>query len=249
MQDVMPDFVAYMRHIFAQATEGAGWRPHPHHLGIRCIETLIYSAGGELLYHKDADSIYTAVVMLSDTSTFSGGSFVIEGQHTDTNTGKLAAIRLNPRRGGALLFDSVAEHGVDSIITGNRVVLVFELWLYNDTGIYDLRPAPSIYANQPMHPTLIMERPLQLQQTSPATPEETIACSTDQLESGEYLLSNLIDPNRSPHRLDMFVGAAFGSLLGVIFVVVVINSHSGMVAKSSRQSNVISSKQETSKDE
>jgi hypothetical protein len=48
MQAVYPQALEQILSVAGAVTETVGWRPHPRHLGIRCIELLEYEAGGEL---------------------------------------------------------------------------------------------------------------------------------------------------------------------------------------------------------
>lgn len=145
IQNLMPEFIQHILTVASLATDYAGWRPHPFHLGIRCVEFLTYGPGTELLLHKDTNSVYTIVVMMSDTN-FEGGDFVIKTKtslpgHSVNNSEQLLQHR-KPRRRDALLFDSNIEHGVEPITRGIRQVLVFELWAYEDVTAASLRPSP-----------------------------------------------------------------------------------------------------------
>jgi len=48
MQAIYPQALDQILSVAGAVTETVGWRPHPHHLGIRCIELLEYEARGEL---------------------------------------------------------------------------------------------------------------------------------------------------------------------------------------------------------
>ena len=134
MQIILPELVGHIRHITILAAEKAGWRPYPLHLGIRCIETLNYYTGGELLLHTDTDSVYTMVLMLVDEKQFEGGQFYIVDPSTRNK------VEATPNLHGGILFDSMADHGVYPITKGERTVLAVEFWPYSDTGIRDKRP-------------------------------------------------------------------------------------------------------------
>ena len=106
-------------------------RPHPKHLGIRCIEVLSYGPGKELLLHKDGDSIYTVSFMLSAANSFEGGEFVInpvsaseQGLSLSVDGTALHLLHSAPNQGDAIMFDSNAPHGVQPISSGERKVLV-----------------------------------------------------------------------------------------------------------------------------
>ena len=80
----------------------ARWFPHPRQLGIRCVESLLYHAGGKLKLHTDSESIYTIVVMLSEpcAGAFTGGDFVIR-ESTDRSSDAL--LRAAPKKGDAIM--------------------------------------------------------------------------------------------------------------------------------------------------
>mmetsp|Transcript_28896 Transcript_28896/g.29230 ORF Transcript_28896/g.29230 Transcript_28896/m.29230 type:complete len:349 (-) Transcript_28896:103-1149(-) len=162
MQEVAPDFVNRVLEVVSIATEQAGWRPHPYHLGIRCVETLQYPAGGELLMHVDGDSIYTVMLMLSDPASFTGGEFVITKELFDETTSEREEIELvvMPEKGGGVVFDSEALHGVYPIESGERTVLIFELWPYEDSDSGHVRPSATTYASRRKNtPLLMVEKP------------------------------------------------------------------------------------------
>lgn len=156
-QRIMPAFVNHIIEVVSTATEHSGWRPHPKHLGIRCIETLDYGIGGELLWHVDFDSIYTVVLMLSDKSDFVGGNFVIRDKKKarDPKTGRFPTFHVELEKGSALVFDSNSDHGVETVEVGLRSVLVFELWMYEDTGPFEFRSPPEPYATRQIKPSIL----------------------------------------------------------------------------------------------
>jgi len=139
----------------SEAVVKAKWFPHPRQLGIRCVETLQYHVGGELKLHFDSESIYTVVVMLSDpcSGAFTGGDFVIR-ENGDPACTEL--LHVAPKMGDAIIFDSNALHGVDTIFEGQRRVLVLELWAYDDVGEGELRPGASSYKHRIKVPTIHM---------------------------------------------------------------------------------------------
>ena len=151
VQAILPNLMNQILRVAAHAAEQASWRPHLHHVGVRCIETLEYDKGGELLWHVDHDSIYTMIIMLSDHSQFQGGSFVISKKKFTAkdpiNIPQQAAkeksmVTLNPALHGGIIFDSNAQHGVQTITKGTRIVLAIEFWSFEDSTIFDLRPSP-----------------------------------------------------------------------------------------------------------
>jgi len=145
---IIPSLTDHLITVASNAAEEAGWRPNVHHLGIRCIEKLMYHPGGELLYHVDAGSIYTLVVMFSNENDYTGGEFQI------INTGGEVVNRKAGKRGG-ILFDSNKDHGVTPIIKGSRHVLAVEFWPFDDTNINDRRPREVDYADRVKVPQLL----------------------------------------------------------------------------------------------
>lgn len=153
MQKLMPDFVEYIMRSLSDATSKANWHPYPRHLGLRCIESLCYFSGGELSYHTDSGSIFTVVIMLSDPiNSFTGGDFVIKNKTND----KDEILRITPSLGDAIIFDSCSMHGVDTIMSGQRNVLVIELWPYEDSDQGDKRPGSDRYRHRIKIPALVI---------------------------------------------------------------------------------------------
>lgn len=136
----MPDFVSYIKELVIAGTEYAGWRPHPGHLGIRCVEKLVYNEGGELLYHTDTDSVYTLTLMLSRPDQFTGGRFYIKA---DANADDVIAA--SPSYGGGIIFNSMMSHGVEPIYSGARMVMAIEFWPFEDAIVEDKRPPTDHY--------------------------------------------------------------------------------------------------------
>jgi len=155
-QHILPELLNHIiDNIVITAAETAGWRPYPGHLGIRCIEKLDYYTGGELLLHTDNESVYTLVLLLVDHNDFTGGSFYIKNKKDNDNT-----IKFNPEYGGGIMFDSESDHGVDRIITGERIVLAIELWPWVDSTIYDFRPSTFSSHILPIIPSLTVVKPV-----------------------------------------------------------------------------------------
>ena len=63
IQRLLPNVLDRMKGVFRSAVKAAGWGNNPDHLGIRCVETLVYHEGGRLVYHTDADSVYTVPLL------------------------------------------------------------------------------------------------------------------------------------------------------------------------------------------
>jgi hypothetical protein len=98
----IPHLLEYIICSASEATMTARWFPHPRQLGIRCVESLLYHAGGKLKLHTDSESIYTIVVMLSEpcAGAFTGGDFVIR-ESTDRSSDAL--LRAAPKKGDAIM--------------------------------------------------------------------------------------------------------------------------------------------------
>jgi hypothetical protein len=162
LQKAMPLFVERLLSVASLAANRAKWHPHPRQLGIRCIEQLHYYTGGEVRLHTDSESIFTFVVMLSDSfgEEFTGGDFVIERKHENNKGQNLATtpiiVRSSPRRGDCIMFDSNAKHGVEPVLTGHRRVLVLELWPFEDAKLGDRRPSAHQFRNKVKIPELLM---------------------------------------------------------------------------------------------
>ena len=63
-------------------------------LGIRGIEYLQYTEGMALNWHKDHDSIYTMVIMLSSSTAYSGGDFMIKDIYSVPDDTSIHEIKL-----------------------------------------------------------------------------------------------------------------------------------------------------------
>jgi hypothetical protein len=97
---------------------------------------------------------------------FTGGDFVIEQHHRADDAGggcaddnpaaapRQGLLRASPRRGDAIVFDSNASHGVDSVLSGRRRVLVFELWPFDDAAEGDRRPSRDSFLHRQKLPEI-----------------------------------------------------------------------------------------------
>jgi hypothetical protein len=121
----------------------------------RCVEFHEYVVGGrdQCLSHYDSGSLFTADVMLCETSEFEGGEMHFEIERGEIS-GEMASgttasdevsvevsdeasrgeERVDPRgstpfgRGDVLVFLSHKAHGVRRLRSGRRIVLVIEFW-------------------------------------------------------------------------------------------------------------------------
>ena len=181
IQEVMPDFIVYIRDLLIAGTEYAGWRPHPNHLGIRCVEKLVYENGGELLFHTDTDSVYTFTLMLSRPDQFTGGRFYIKADaNIDESIGAI------PSYGCGVIFNSMMDHGVEPIYSGERAVIAIEFWPFEDSLIEDRRPPTDHYS--PIIPTEIIEAsPFKKHPESHYDPQESEETEEEEEEEEEEI--------------------------------------------------------------
>jgi len=121
----------------------------------RCVEFHEYVVGGrdQCLSHYDAGSLFTADVMLCETSEFEGGEMHFEIERGEIRgemaSGTTASDEVNDEvsdeasrgeervesrgsppfgRGDVLVFLSHKAHGVHRLRSGRRIVLVIEFW-------------------------------------------------------------------------------------------------------------------------
>jgi hypothetical protein len=92
-------------------------------LNLRLVEHWEYSPGGGLVdpEHYDNNSVLTLVCLLSDSSTFEGGTF-----RTNESNGNMKEYAMN--RGDAICFVSHKLHNVVPLVSGKRRSMVIELW-------------------------------------------------------------------------------------------------------------------------
>lgn len=175
VQKIMPDFYEHVLDAAGFAVETAGWYPHPRHLGVRSIEMLEYGADGQVKYHRDTDSIYTMILMVSDSAEYTGGNLLIEHMpttdahakapvfgRTEVNLGRnFTVIEKQMNKGGALLVNSERSHAVEKIDKGTRRVVVVEFWPYQNAAYNHLRPSPQDGKTyyKLMHPLLYQGMP------------------------------------------------------------------------------------------
>lgn len=94
----------------------------------RCVEYHQYHDGGRRIcgVHCDAGSVFTADLMLSHTTEFEGGALLT---HTSDGDGRITATHRNTfERGDCVIFISHKKHSVEAVRSGQRDVLVVELW-------------------------------------------------------------------------------------------------------------------------
>ena len=111
-------------------------------LNARCVEHLSYSASGYLGAHKDADSAFTAVFMLSELHEYTGGDILIATSPTAVDLlqeDSYRRLKLEPL--SMIIFDSERVHAVDELVDGTRCVLVVEFWPFPESDVGDKRPS------------------------------------------------------------------------------------------------------------
>ena len=93
------------------------------HVRPRCIEYHVVGPNGSLPYphHHDIGSLITVDVMLAEDGDFTGGTF--QTLEADGTMAKHAF-----ERGDAMVFVSHKPHCVDAVRSGERRVLIMELW-------------------------------------------------------------------------------------------------------------------------
>lgn len=130
-----PDIYKKLRQAAVEADKKEGWNLLPKDknvpLGARCIEFHEVEPGGALSdpNHRDTGSLITVDIMLSNSENdehgqgdFTGGELCIP----NLKTGEM--IPQNFNRGDAVLFVSHRRHMVKPVTSGQRRVLVMEIW-------------------------------------------------------------------------------------------------------------------------
>ena len=74
----------------------------------------------------------------------------------DDNDDLIMSAAVSQRPGDAIMFNSNSMHGVTTVTSGQRKVLVIELWPYADADYKDLRPSARQYYHRVKLPTLLM---------------------------------------------------------------------------------------------
>jgi predicted 2-oxoglutarate/Fe(II)-dependent dioxygenase YbiX len=104
-------------------TKNGGLQLLPPPLSIRVAEHWEYSVGGGLVdpHHYDVDSVLTIVALLSDESTFEGGTFrTLEADDSQ--------LEHPMAQGDVICFVSHKYHNVVPVTEGKRCSFVMELW-------------------------------------------------------------------------------------------------------------------------
>ena len=138
VQRVAPELVERIVSVASHAARDAGPRFaqfDPADLVLRTAERIQYRRTGMFDLHKDAHSVYTMVLMLSDPlSDFEGGHFIAEHGHDATELDL-------PHFGGVLIRSDV-PHGVTMVTRGKRDVFAVEFWTHQEADHGETRPDP-----------------------------------------------------------------------------------------------------------
>jgi hypothetical protein len=181
---------------------------------------LEYGAGGELVWHRDHDSVYTMALMISAPEVdFQGGSFVIStaGSSSVHEPVEGDILVLNPLQYGGTFFDSNAEHSVETLYNGARSVLVVEFWEYEDSISIDiLRPEPGEGGRPKTIPDQLREEPpttdsgLDSTEDRAAEPASCAESATAKVSKGGYELAD------GTVFYLLLTGALFGLSIGIL---------------------------------
>ena len=141
LHELYPEFVHYIRHISTIAAQAL---PNPldcMQLGIRGMEYIQYEAGNKLELHRDKESVYTIVIMLSDPRTdFTGGNFLIEDSVNWYGDPATRLLEVNMSANGGVFFYSEYRHGIQLITGGQRRIFTVEFWNHPDSRAVNERP-------------------------------------------------------------------------------------------------------------
>ena len=121
-------------------------------------EDLDYFTGGDFVIEQYKTTITTptptattGAKKIDDCSTTS------KSHSTQQQQASLLLLRASPRQGDAIIFDSNSLHGVDTILSGRRRVLVLELWPFDSADEGDLRPSRSAYSHRQKLPEIFFK--------------------------------------------------------------------------------------------
>jgi 2OG-Fe(II) oxygenase superfamily len=134
---------------------------HPHgytdpwEAGIRTSGHLSYEGWEALGPHKDNDSLYTVLVMLSDPEDYDGGELYMEVDRSGKQSEQQRnfdrshpPMVIKPKKYSAVVFMSDENtHQVLSIHGGDRQTVGTELWEYGDAPFGIMRPSPEMWSN------------------------------------------------------------------------------------------------------
>jgi hypothetical protein len=125
--------------------------------GIRTSGHLSYDGWEALGPHKDNDSLYTVLVMLSDPRDYDGGELYLKvdrSGHYQTNDHQRdfdeahPPMIAKPSKYSAVVFMADENtHQVMDIKGGDRQTIGTELWEYGDAPFGIMRPSPQMWRN------------------------------------------------------------------------------------------------------
>lgn len=169
LQWMAPGVAAQIRQTGHVAWEHGGWgdfdppRPqmHPYgyidpsEAGIRTSGHLSYEGWEALGPHKDNDSLYTVLVMLSDPEDYDGGQLYMQVDRSGEQSEKQRMLDeyhppmvIKPKKHSAVVFMADENtHQVLSIGGGDRQTVGTEFWSHGDVPFGMMRPSPDMWSN------------------------------------------------------------------------------------------------------
>eukprot|EP00656_Telonema_subtile_P015502 TRINITY_DN18138_c0_g1_i7.p1 TRINITY_DN18138_c0_g1~~TRINITY_DN18138_c0_g1_i7.p1 ORF type:complete len:256 (+),score=35.43 TRINITY_DN18138_c0_g1_i7:93-860(+) len=119
----LPGMFQKIRELAERVDTQHSWSLAQRELNLRCAEFHTYTAGGHLQNprHYDAGSNITVILMLTPSQRFKGGELVMWDSNEQPS-------KLQPSLGDAVVFVSHKRHSVLPVLSGERCVLVVELW-------------------------------------------------------------------------------------------------------------------------
>lgn len=187
IRDLIPDLVNHIKSAVELGTNSVGWLPHPKHLGIRCIEVIEYfgisnSSEYHLQSHVDDDSVYTISILLSSRNSFTGGEFVMQEGSMDIKSlpfgTTIDGFHITVPQFSSVIFESLAYHRVEPVTSNSRVVLVMELWSYEDSDFSRKRSFPDDPFVKVKVPSLLRLQALTAKTTKSSTLTQTSSCKS-----------------------------------------------------------------------
>ena len=121
-------------------------------------EDLDYFTGGDFVIEQYKTTITTPTPTTTTEATkIDDCSTTSKSHSTQQQQESLLLLRASPRQGDAIIFDSNSLHGVDTILSGRRRVLVLELWPFDSADEGDLRPSRSAYSHRQKLPEIFFK--------------------------------------------------------------------------------------------
>lgn len=121
-------------------------------------EDLDYFTGGDFVIEQYKTTITTPTpTATTEAKKIDDCSTTSKSHSTQQQQASLLLLRASPRQGDAIIFDSNSLHGVDTILSGRRRVLVLELWPFDSADEGDLRPSRSAYSHRQKLPEIFFK--------------------------------------------------------------------------------------------